>query len=263
MESHDEERIMFKNQKWGKTYGNYNVTDLKTGLKRTEAAAVILMSFPGPKMIWQFGEVGYDEELNNDRLGKKPPHWEYYDVTERKALYDVFSKMNTLRNSNAAFSTSDYLADVRNQFKQILLKSSGGYVCTIANFDVVELAQEVNFGKTGQWEDYFSSINKVLDYYTERVSYLFKSDSYESEQELRVISYDYDKAQVLPAEPLPKIAVAWSNSVTFDEIMFGPRVTDTMIDSYTPYIQYQIEHINRWRTQKNNFSFTKSNKIVR
>lgn len=160
MESHDEERIMFKNQKWGKTYGNYNITDLKTGLKRTEAAATILMSFPGPKMIWQFGEVGYDEELNNDRLGKKPPHWEYYDVTERKALYDVFSKMNTLRNSNAAFSTSDYLADVRNQFKQILLKSSGGYVCAIANFDVVELTQEVNFGKTGQWEDYFSS-NKL------------------------------------------------------------------------------------------------------
>lgn len=157
MESHDEERIMFKNQKWGKSEGGYNVTNLKMALQRTEAAAVILMSFPGPKMIWQFGELGYDKELNNDRLGKKPPHWEYYNNADRKSLYDVFSKMNILRNSNMAFSTSDYIADVKNQFKQILLKSSDQYVCAIANFDVVELTQNVNFGKTGQWEDYFSN----------------------------------------------------------------------------------------------------------
>ena len=162
MESHDEERIMFKNEQWGKTYGDYNVTNLKTGLQRTEAAAVILMSFPGPKMIWQFGELGYDEELNNDRLGKKPLHWEYYDVAERKALYDVFSKMNKIRNSNVTFSTDDYVADVKDQFKQIRLRSSDEYVCAIANFDVVELTQSVNFGKAGQWEDYFSSSKLTL-----------------------------------------------------------------------------------------------------
>ena len=44
MESHDEERIMFKNNSYGKSYGDYNVKNLATGLKRTEAAAVILMS---------------------------------------------------------------------------------------------------------------------------------------------------------------------------------------------------------------------------
>ncbi len=46
--------------------------NLTTGLKRTEAAAVILLSLPGPKMIWQFGELGYDYELNNNRLAPKP-----------------------------------------------------------------------------------------------------------------------------------------------------------------------------------------------
>ncbi|WP_291105374.1 MULTISPECIES: alpha-amylase family glycosyl hydrolase [unclassified Dysgonomonas] len=156
MESHDEERIMFKNNSYGKSYGDYNVKNLATGLKRTEAAAVILMSLPGPKMIWQFGELGYDEELNNDRLGEKPPHWEYYDVPARKNLYDVFAKMNKLRNTNTTFYTSDYTIDLANQYKQVLLKSSTESICAIANFDVTELTQKVNFGKTGNWQDYFT-----------------------------------------------------------------------------------------------------------
>lgn len=156
MESHDEERIMFKNNSYGKSYGDYNVKNLATGLKRTEAAAVILMSLPGPKMIWQFGELGYDEELNNDRLGEKPPHWEYYDVPARKNLYDVFAKINKLRNTNTTFYTTDYTIDLANQYKQILLKSSAESICAIANFDVTELTQKVNFGKTGKWEDYFT-----------------------------------------------------------------------------------------------------------
>lgn len=159
MESHDEERIMFKNEAYGNSNGSYNVKDLSTGLKRTEAAAVILMSLPGPKMIWQFGELGYDIALNregNQHLDPKPPHWEYYDVPARKNLYDVFAKINKLRNTNTTFYTSDYTIDLANQYKQILLKSSTESICAIANFDVTELTQKVNFGKTGKWEDYFT-----------------------------------------------------------------------------------------------------------
>lgn len=156
MESHDEERIMFKNKTWGKTEGSYDVKSLSTGLERTEAAAVILMSIPGPKMIWQFGELGYDYELNDDRLGKKPIRWDYYDVPERKALYDVYAAMNKLRNENPTFSTNDYITDVVGQYKQVLLKSNSGYVCAIANFDVKPVAATVKFGKSGKWQEYFS-----------------------------------------------------------------------------------------------------------
>lgn len=159
MESHDEERIMFKNEAYGNSNGSYNVKDLSTGLKRTEAAAVILMSLPGPKMIWQFGELGYDIALDregNQHLNPKPPHWEYYDVPARKNLYDVFAKMNKLRNTNTTFYTSDYTIDLANQYKQILLKSSTESICAIANFDVIELTQKVNFGKAGNWQDYFT-----------------------------------------------------------------------------------------------------------
>ena len=101
-------------------------------------------------------------------------------------------------------------------------------------------------------------IEKVLNYYAGRVSYLFKEKGHKSEQEFRVISYDYDIAKELPAEPFPRIAVAWSNTVTFEEIMFGPRVTDAVLDSCTPYIHRKIEYINRWKPQQDDFTFSHS-----
>ncbi|MBK5721303.1 alpha-amylase [Dysgonomonas sp. Marseille-P4677] len=177
MESHDEERIMFKNNSYGSDLNPFhNVKDLAVGLKRTEAAAVILMSLPGPKMIWQFGELGYDYELNNDRLGKKPIRWDYYDVSERKALYDIYAKMNKLRSTNPIFSTSDYTINLVNDFKQILLKSSTGYVCAIANFDVETLKVMINFGKKGTWVDYFTG--NILDIANTSQTIELKSGAY-------------------------------------------------------------------------------------
>lgn len=161
MESHDEERIMFKNEAYGNSNGSYNVKDLNTGLKRTEAAAVLLMSFPGPKMIWQFGELGYDYELNsnngNGRLEEKPIRWDYYDVSARKELHDVFAKMDQLRTTNPIFYTTTYQVSVgEGPIKQILLMSASGYACAVANFGLQDETASVNFGKTGKWKDYFS-----------------------------------------------------------------------------------------------------------
>jgi hypothetical protein len=95
----------------------------------------------------------------------------------------------------------------------------------------------------------------IMDHYAERVSYLFKADDHKSEQELRVISYDYDLAKELQSEPFPRIAVHWNNAVTFREIMFGPRMTDAEIDSCTPYIQRKIDSINRWKSRNDDFRF--------
>jgi hypothetical protein len=173
MESHDEERIMFKNEQWGKEYNGYNVTNIPTGLKRTEAATVILFSLPGPKMIWQFGELGYDFPLEGngaDRLGKKPIRWDYYDEPDRKALYDVYAKMIELHTTNATFSTSDYTIDLTTNFKYIVLKSSGETVVAIANFDMVPVTKNVNFSKTGVWKDYFSGDAITISSATENIT---------------------------------------------------------------------------------------------
>ncbi|MEO8796174.1 MAG: alpha-amylase family glycosyl hydrolase, partial [Daejeonella sp.] len=114
MESHDEERLMFKNLQYGNAAGNYSVKDLPTALKRQELVAAFFLTLPGPKMIWQFGERGYDYSINypsgtsNDRLSNKPPHWEYMNEPNRKKLYDVYSKLIKLRTEQDVFETSNF-----------------------------------------------------------------------------------------------------------------------------------------------------------
>ena len=48
MESHDEERVTFKNIKYGNSSGSYNVKDTATALKRMELNAAFLLGIPGP-----------------------------------------------------------------------------------------------------------------------------------------------------------------------------------------------------------------------
>ncbi len=160
MESHDEERLMYKNELYGKSVTGYNVKDLEIGLERNKAAAVVFFSLPGPKMIWQFGEVGYDYKLGasmeDGRLDKKPVRWDYYDVASRRALYNVYSKMFELRKSNELFSTNTYSTDLRNNFKYIVLKGTSKSIVSMANLDVVQGTKSVNFGKASTWRDYFT-----------------------------------------------------------------------------------------------------------
>jgi hypothetical protein len=173
MESHDEERIMFKNTAYGKSSGGYDAKDIATALKRTEAAAVLFLSIPGPKMIWQFGELGYDFPLEGngaDRLGKKPVRWDYYDDPRRKALHDVYAQMIALRKNDPLFSTSDYTADLTHNFKYMVLKSPDKTAVVMANFDVVPVAKNVNFGAAGNWKEHFTNAEITTAAETETVT---------------------------------------------------------------------------------------------
>lgn len=43
-----------------------------TALKRMQQAAAFFFTIPGPKMIWQFGELGFDYSIEyNGRVGNK------------------------------------------------------------------------------------------------------------------------------------------------------------------------------------------------
>lgn len=101
MESHDEERVGFK----VKTYGN---GDLKTNsanrLKSLSTNAAFFFTVPGPKMIWQFGEMAYDISIEEGgRTGKKPLHWEYQSTN--KQLVEVYTKLITLRTDYPSLFT--------------------------------------------------------------------------------------------------------------------------------------------------------------
>ncbi|MFM2228170.1 MAG: hypothetical protein RL664_1513, partial [Bacteroidota bacterium] len=113
-ESHDEERMMYKNLLYGASSGSYNITNLNTALKRQELAHCLLLPIPGPKMIWQFGELGFPFSINtcangsvneNCRLDNKVPVWGYYNDPFKSGLFDVYAYLLRLRINPSYFST--------------------------------------------------------------------------------------------------------------------------------------------------------------
>ena len=70
MESHDEERLAYKQVTWG---NGIIKTSLSARMSQLATNAAFFFTVPGPKMIWQFGELGYDISIDqNGRTGKKP-----------------------------------------------------------------------------------------------------------------------------------------------------------------------------------------------
>ncbi len=164
MESHDEERLMYKNLTFGNSSGSYNTRSLYTALERQELAGTFFFTVPGPKMLWQFGELGYEVSIDfNGRVGNKPVRWEYLQDARRYKLYRVWSELIKLRTSEPAFGTSDFTMEVGGgvAVKRIKLTHASMNVAIIGNFDVVTQNGTANFQNTGWWYEFFSgdSIN--------------------------------------------------------------------------------------------------------
>jgi len=154
-ESHDEERLNFKNITYGNASGNYVIKgNLATSLKREELVAAFLFSIPGPKMIWQFGELGYDINIDfNGRTGEKPIKWDYYGDSNRKALYDAYAKFIRLKKNNSIFNSTNSTYDLASGIKYIKLTEGTNTVVVVGNFDVVSQTANIDFGTTGAWVD--------------------------------------------------------------------------------------------------------------
>jgi hypothetical protein len=168
-ESHDEERLNYKNITYGNTSGSYLIKgNLATSLKREELAAAFLFAIPGPKMIWQFGELGYDINIDfNGRTGEKPIKWEYYADPNRKMLYDAYAKLIRLKKNNNIFNTSNSSYNLANGIKYIKLTDASNTVIVVGNFDVVPQTASVDFGVAGTWLDVVgTNINLTSNVYT-------------------------------------------------------------------------------------------------
>jgi glycosidase len=163
MESHDEERLMYKCVTWGNSIeGGYNIQDTTTALSRMLLNSVFFLTIPGPKMIWQFGERGYDLSIEyNGRLGVKPPQWEYMTDSRRRYLYNFYSSLIHLRKKYPVFQTNDFTLNVSVSLKSIVLRHAEMNVFIAGNFGIQEGNLTGDFPHTGYWYDYFSgdSIN--------------------------------------------------------------------------------------------------------
>lgn len=155
-ESHDEERMMFKNLSYGASSGSYDVKNLNTALEREKALGAVLLTVPGPKMIWQFGELGYDFSINrcingtisqDCRTDPKPVAFDIgYDTNpNRKSIYDTWAKILSLRLTNPVFNTKTFVVESGNLMPRIYIWDDSIPVTGLKN--VVILA---NFTTTSQ-----------------------------------------------------------------------------------------------------------------
>lgn len=162
MESHDEERAAYKQVTWG---NGIIKTSLGARMSQLAANAAFFFTVPGPKMVWQFGELGYDVSIDyNGRTGKKPVKWDYYTITERKQLHDTYARLIKLRadhpelfNATATLSwqvTPSYWDNGR--FSTLSSFGNAKQVVVVGNFTNDAKTVVTPFPKTGTWYNYMN-----------------------------------------------------------------------------------------------------------
>ncbi|MCR5860849.1 T9SS type A sorting domain-containing protein [Flavobacterium sp. J372] len=175
-ESHDEERLMYKNLQFGvATNPAHNVTNLNVALSRMPALGAVFIPVPGPKMLWHFGELGWEKSIftcNNGtvntptdatagdcKLDTKPqPQWaeNWLVLPQRKKIYDDWARMIRLKKEKLAFQ-GDYAINGNTLLPRIyvynnsLPSSELKNVVILANFNVTAQNIVPDFPYTGAW----------------------------------------------------------------------------------------------------------------
>ena len=151
IETHDEERIAYDAIKYAQSWAKpWNVLT-----KRLQAVYAFHFLTPYPKMMWQFGELGYDVSIEeNGRTGRKPVHWDYFEDANRRALYDAMAKVISWRTSHQDYYGQDNLAvhtwsvaDGNMGGKTLVMDK----VIVVANFNNAESTTTINNPNAGEW----------------------------------------------------------------------------------------------------------------
>ncbi len=170
-ESHDEERIAYKAfNESGQTQGNLAKVQL-----RLSAMGAVHLLVPGPKMIWHFGDLGWDSSLwtcNNGavsysnpdcKLDTKPqPQWtgSWLTDTNRSAIYNNWAKMIDLKKSQDVFENGSYAWNIGNSghprldvYTSTSQTSALSYVFVLTNFSDSTYNVAGGFPFTGSWSN--------------------------------------------------------------------------------------------------------------
>ena len=129
----------------------------EVAMRRAGASAAFFLTVPGPKMIWQFGELGYDISIeHNGRTGEKPVKTdEYLAVPARKALYDTYASLLKFRRENPRFFDSDasFTWTPTGNVKKITCTADGKSFHVVGNFGKGQTTYTV---PSGTWTDYIN-----------------------------------------------------------------------------------------------------------
>jgi hypothetical protein len=154
-ESHDEERNFYK----AKMYGSGTIaTDSVTRINRVPLNIAFNTLVQGPKMIYEFGEMGYDYSINSNggRTNEKQPAWGWLNLTQRKAATDAAAKIITLRKMYpTAFTQGNFSLSIGSgdwsAGRRIGLTHSDLNMVVLGNFNTTAVNATPAFSSTGVW----------------------------------------------------------------------------------------------------------------
>ncbi len=157
-ESHDEERMAYKNAAFGapgiKLPEGTDETITIGSLRRLGTLAAQMLMTPGPKMVWQFGELGNGQTTkqtsgDND-TGAKIVCWNYLEDPDRMELHNTYASIINLRMDNpelfaqSATMQASMLNNPFNSTRYIRLTAGNKEVALFVNPAVVGGAKPVN-----------------------------------------------------------------------------------------------------------------------
>src|SRR3970040_391130 len=184
-----EERLMYNNlQSGNNTTADHNVRTLNVALSRMSALGAVSLLVPGPKMIWQVGDIGWNlsifscnngsvntssDAISGDcKLDTKPqPQWtsNWLGDANRSKIYDDWAKMITMKTMEPVFSGTVTINNSSSLFPNIKITNSGlastqlKDVLIVANFNVIPQNVPSGFPYTGTWYNLMdnTSINVI------------------------------------------------------------------------------------------------------
>lgn len=190
MESHDEQWLMYKNIAFGACEnfpaggsgcdtnpGDYSVREFPIAFDRQKMAGAFFLTIPGPRMIWQFGELGYGYGpdgreclISGDGLGDcpagtpgrvsaKPIRWQYREDPLRYRIYQTWSELLRLRRTLPVFSsTATSVTQLLSSGVKVLRLNHpfDADAVVIGNFGVLPASGQPGFPQAGTWYDFFS-----------------------------------------------------------------------------------------------------------
>ncbi|MFZ4106884.1 alpha-amylase family glycosyl hydrolase [Flavobacterium sp.] len=195
-ESHDEERLMYKNAIYGNnTNASHDVRTLNVALSRMSAIAAVSLLIPGPKMIWHFSELGYNDSIftcNNGsvntttdavsgdcKLDTKPQlQWtsNWLADINRNSIYNNYAKIIDLKKNNAVFS-KDYAINSGTTLQpKVYIYDNAASITTLknvvvlSNFNVTTINVTPNFPYTGTWYNLIDNTQLTVNNTTDPIS---------------------------------------------------------------------------------------------
>lgn len=165
MESHDEQRMLYEVLNYGNSNAEYNSREFSNAFERAKAVSVLHYLTPGPKMLWQFGELGYDFPINycpngtineNCRTSEKPIRWDFYHDETRKSLYNTTADLISLKSSTNIFEEIPAFWNLTNAYKYLVYQNDEEAAVVVANLDLTDRSVSLSFPKRGVFYEYFS-----------------------------------------------------------------------------------------------------------